>query len=224
MAQWHPSRNFGIDARQLTARSDRMVWWICGRGHEWRALCANRARGVGCPVCAGKVVVIGFNDVETTHPEIAMDWHPKLNGDVKPSDVIAGSHKKYWWICVQNHEWQASLKARAKGTGCPSCAGHGYDSNSSGILYFMKNSVLGARKIGITNSSSTRLEVFRRNGWVTLATFERENGSTIKSAEAKLFRWLRVEIGLPEHLGKEEMRGPEAGPKLLARLAHRMRR
>ena len=59
-------------------------------------------------------------------PEIAKEWHPTKNGSLLPSQVIAGSHKKVWWICNRGHEWDASIGSRLgtknrKGTGCPIC-------------------------------------------------------------------------------------------------------
>ncbi len=43
-----------------------------------------------------------------THPDIAKQWHPTNNGDLSPSDVTKGSHKKIWWKCDKedDHEWE----------------------------------------------------------------------------------------------------------------------
>jgi hypothetical protein len=30
-------------------------------------------------------------------------------------------NKKVWWICEEGHEWQATVKSRVKGRGCPEC-------------------------------------------------------------------------------------------------------
>ena len=42
-----------------------------------------------------------------THPEIAKEWHPTLNGDLTPRDFTHGSDKKPWWKCDKgdDHEW-----------------------------------------------------------------------------------------------------------------------
>ena len=66
--------------------------------------------------------------IDVTHPEVAAQWHPTLNGDLKPSDVTAGCNKKMWWKCPKKcpegceHVWEASLNNRCKGRGCPYCA------------------------------------------------------------------------------------------------------
>ena len=34
-----------------------------------------------------------------------------------------GSDKKAWWVCDEGHEWDTPIKVRARGSGCPFCAG-----------------------------------------------------------------------------------------------------
>lgn len=75
----------------------------------------------GCPVCANKKVLKGFNDLETLAPEVAREWHPTLNKDLLPSQVLFESTKKVWWLGKCGHEWETSVVLRAKGTGCPVC-------------------------------------------------------------------------------------------------------
>ena len=43
----------------------------------------------------------------TTNPDLVKEWHTERNGDLRPSDVTAGSGKKVWWHCKLGHEWQA---------------------------------------------------------------------------------------------------------------------
>ena len=57
------------------------------------------------------------------NPELAQQWHPTKNVLLTPNDVTHGSNKKAWWVCSQGHEWQAMIKSRSAGTGCPHCAG-----------------------------------------------------------------------------------------------------
>ena len=35
-----------------------------------------------------------------THPEVAKQWHPSLNGDLTPNDITKGSVKRIW--CYAN--------------------------------------------------------------------------------------------------------------------------
>ena len=69
-----------------------------------------------------------------THPELAMEWHPTLNGDLKPSDLAAGSNKKVWWKCDKaiDHVWSVDPNSRhTQKSGCPYCKSRKVtDSNS----------------------------------------------------------------------------------------------
>jgi len=67
-------------------------------------------------------VLAGFNDLCTSDPEIAAQWHPKKNEGKTPDSVIAGSHRKFWWQCSEGHTWEATVVGRTKsGRGCPYC-------------------------------------------------------------------------------------------------------
>lgn len=65
--------------------------------------------------------MLGKNDLSTTHPQLAKEWHPTLNGDLKPTQVTYGSGKKVWWLCPENHEYQATVLHRSSGTSCSVC-------------------------------------------------------------------------------------------------------
>ena len=64
------------------------------------------------------------NSLEIVNPELAKQWHPTLNGDLKPDAVTFGSHKKVWWLCDKNHEWEAVIGDRSNGSGCGVCSGN----------------------------------------------------------------------------------------------------
>ena len=122
--EWHPTRNLPLTPEQVRPGSHRRVWWICGKGHIWQAQIKSRTEGTGCPVCTNRRLNQGGNDLATTSPELAEQWHPFKNGSLTPRDVTEGSHRKVWWRCEKGHEWQAAVTVRArKGSGCPICAG-----------------------------------------------------------------------------------------------------
>ena len=81
--------------------------------------------GSGCPYCAGKKVLKGFNDLATLEPKVAESWHPTLNGRLTPETVTVGSRRKVWWQCPEGHVWKAVVYSRAgrQRAGCPVCAG-----------------------------------------------------------------------------------------------------
>lgn len=49
--QWHPTKNEKLMPSDVTPRSEKKVWWMCSRGHEWYARVADRTSGTGCPKC-----------------------------------------------------------------------------------------------------------------------------------------------------------------------------
>lgn len=125
-AQWDEEENGTLRPSNVTAGSNRRVWWRCEKGHSYRAVIAQRVqRGDGCPYCANRKVLPGFNDLATAAPLVAKQWHETLNGALTPEMVTAGSHKKAWWQCSYGHVWKATIYSRAgvQQCGCPVCAG-----------------------------------------------------------------------------------------------------
>jgi hypothetical protein len=109
----------GWDPKTVTAGNGKKASWKCNQGHIWEASIRNRSRkSYGCPVCSGRKVLRGFNDLKTKYPKIAieaMGWNPEL--------VSPGDNRKYLWQCKNGHTWKVSVTARtAKGSGCLVCA------------------------------------------------------------------------------------------------------
>ncbi|HIG59057.1 MAG TPA: hypothetical protein EYQ21_06680, partial [Flavobacteriales bacterium] len=101
-------KNGGLTPEKITKGSSKKLWWKCKVcEHEWRTLVHTRQRA-GCPCCANNVIHSdGRNSLENTHPEISEEWHPELNGVLKPMDIKARSGKKIWWKCkICEHEWK----------------------------------------------------------------------------------------------------------------------
>lgn len=122
--EWHFDKNGDLNPKEVADNSNKKIWWRCEKGHEWQATIKNRAYNKsGCPYCANKKILVGYNDFATTHPELAVYWNFEKNGDLKPTNVFAGSDKKVWWKCEKGHEWEQSLKDRKKcKSGCPVCS------------------------------------------------------------------------------------------------------
>lgn len=122
-AQWHPAKNAPLTPDRVSPGSRKTVWWVCEKGHQWQAMVKTRAFGCGCPYCANRALQPGQNDLSSTHPALAAQWHRGRNGSLTPENVSAGTRRKAWWICEKGHEWQAAIASRAAGSGCPFCAG-----------------------------------------------------------------------------------------------------
>ena len=127
--EWNRERNGSLRPTDVIANSNRRVWWKCREGHEWSGLVVNRTRegkaDPGCPYCAGRKVLAGYNDLATTHPGIAAMWHPHMNGSLKPTDVMATSGKQAWWQGPCGHVYKMAVKSRVTDRPgyCPYCSG-----------------------------------------------------------------------------------------------------
>ena len=141
-AQWDYGKNGSLMPENVTAGSGKKVWWLqpyddskTGKHFDfsWQAEIKSRTREKECPYLTGKKVWKGFNDLVTTHPELAAEWDYEKNGDLKPEDVTAGSGRKVWWILSYDDKktgrhfdfsWEASIKDRAGGHKCPYLTGN----------------------------------------------------------------------------------------------------
>ena len=52
--EWHPSKNGTLTPRDVTPNSNKKVWWLCSKGHNWVAVISNRNNGNDCPHCFKK--------------------------------------------------------------------------------------------------------------------------------------------------------------------------
>lgn len=107
-------------------------------GHIYQAQPYNKTNAknpTGCPICDGKKVLVGFNDLGTTQPKVA-----KLCTD--PNDALthtALSNKKISFTCPENHTWTApiarvvSQSATSPYHGCPYCSGRKAVRNNNDI-------------------------------------------------------------------------------------------
>lgn len=133
LATTHPelaSQAYGWDPSSVRAGTHKKLTWRCSFGHIFTA--SGEARliesGNGCRVCGRQQLLKGFNDLATTHPEIASQAY-----EWDPTNYVSGSNSKLKWKCPFDHIYEASINARtntkkgklraAKGTECPICAG-----------------------------------------------------------------------------------------------------
>ena len=125
--EWCADLNGALTPADVSCGQRRAVWWRCEQGHVYQAAIYSRAKegGTGCPYCAGRRVLAGFNDLATLLPELAAQWHPTLNGPLTPAQVTRGSKRQVWWRCGEGHVWKAAVysRTRKRGAGCPVCAG-----------------------------------------------------------------------------------------------------
>jgi len=118
--QWNIIKNGDLKPNQFTPKSDKKVWWVCDKKHEWEATIAKRSNGRGCPYCSHQKVGYG-NDLKTRFPEAAKLWNYSKNKGINPDEVLGGGKKTFWWICDNGHEWQKSVELLVRNIYCPDC-------------------------------------------------------------------------------------------------------
>ena len=198
----HPelaSQAVGWDPKAVIAGSHKRLRWKCDNGHEWVAVVGSRTGlGAGCPICSGFKTLPGYNDLASTYPELAREaigWNP--------TQVSAGTMKKYRWRCDLGHEWTASVKNRTSlESGCPSCSLSGFDPNKDGYLYFLEHQDWGLLQIGITNVPQQRVAQHGKSGWTVIQVRGPMSGDVTRGWEQSIMQSLRtrgVKLG-PQHI------------------------
>ena len=124
-AEWHPSKNGELKPSEVRYGANKKVWWLCPEGHEYESNINNRTRRTnpsGCPYCAGKLVSETNSLSAMGGEKLLSEWDKNKNKDLNPSEILAGSHSKAWWICDKGHSWEAEIRSRVSGAGCPFCS------------------------------------------------------------------------------------------------------
>ena len=159
--QWHPTKNGELQPSQITYKNLTKTWWQCQAcNYKWQASPSYRANTqAGCRSCARQTVTPGFNDLATTNPELAKQWHSTKNGKLKPTDITSKSTAyNIWWRCDKGHEWQAKPGARtSNGRGCPVC------SNQSVLLGFNDAATTHPELINLLHSTKNSKNILKEH-------------------------------------------------------------
>lgn len=196
LATTHPelaAELIGTDPKTVVAFSHVKVLWRCPNHDEpYQASVANRANGRGCGYCRGFQVLPGYNDMATTHPELAAELQ-----DADPKRVLAGARVRYSWKCRRcGHSWHAMGYQRSiGGSGCPKCAPRGYDPSQPAYIYLLDRH--GEQQVGITSNLERRLRQHRaKGGWRLLDSIGPFDGQAAWETEFRVKLWLKASIGI----------------------------
>jgi DNA-directed RNA polymerase subunit RPC12/RpoP len=204
MATTHPEiakHAFGFDPSKVFANSHTKLKWRCNLGHVFYSGGDYISQNVDfqCPICNGKRLLIGFNDLQSKFPDIASQadgWNPK--------NYISGSNKKVKWKCENGHKWSVGINQRTSihKTGCPSCAKYGFDPNKEAFFYFLIQPVWEMYQIGITNFHVERIKSHNKNGFELLELRGPMDGHTAQELETLTLRFLKSQKAdlSPEHV------------------------
>lgn len=120
LTEWDYSTNINISPFEVTKASHKKVFWICSKcGTSYPASIDSKTLSKSkCPVCAGKQVKKGYNDLKTLHPDIAKYWDYSKN-ELKPDEVQAYKNKKVYWICpICGKSYSCRIADRVIGKNC----------------------------------------------------------------------------------------------------------
>ena len=122
-SEWNYEKNGQLKPTDVFSSASAKVWWICMRGHEWKASVNSRSNGNGCPYCSGRRILSGYNDFATKRPDLIEEWLHEKNKHIDPTQIGCGSGVKAWWKCRKcGNEWKTSISNRVMGRGCPVCS------------------------------------------------------------------------------------------------------
>ncbi|MCQ2070537.1 MAG: hypothetical protein MJZ68_05365 [archaeon] len=117
---WDHSRNGDLLPKHIPVASTFKVWLKCSLGHIWKTAPNYFPVRISCPICSGKIIWSGFNDLATLRPDLVDEWDYSKN-KMEPNDISAGCEKKVYWICPNGHEYESSVANRNIGRECPIC-------------------------------------------------------------------------------------------------------
>ena len=137
-AYWHATENGKLKPRDVFKSSAKKYWFTCDNDHDFDMSLDNVTKGRWCSYCQQTP---SYEQSFDSNEERAAYWHATKNGDVKPRDVFKSSHKKYWFTCDNNHDFDIRLNDVTSGRWCSTCHQtpsyeQSFDSNEERAAYW----------------------------------------------------------------------------------------
>ena len=137
----------------------------CGYGEDrsWSPWPIAVYRGHGCPECAGNAP-IAPEQYAARAAAVDIEWLAVPAGANSPTParcLVCGHGEDRTWT-----PWPSGVR---DGSGCPACAGYGFDPSLPAVLYVVINDAARIGKFGITASESGRIAKHGRDGFDRLA-------------------------------------------------------
>lgn len=121
--RWHAKKNATMPD-SVTASHTAPCWWTCDTAptddaHVFSRSPLQMVSDDSCPQCA-----LASHSLAARYPQVAAEWHPHKNGDLKADQVEPDHKMTAWWLCSKSHEFQQTIRSRTTGSGrCPQCYG-----------------------------------------------------------------------------------------------------
>ncbi len=162
-------------ARLTQVGGRRAALTICAAGHQFEAPSPTTGsladgREKKCPVCRSQVVVPGYNDLATTHTDIAAEFDIERNGGLTAADVTANSRNRCSWRCAE--------------------AGHSFESTPSNRCYTNSTCPICNNRLiveGLNDFASTHPELVEE---IHPAWLARRPPTTFSAGSKVLIRWI----------------------------------
>ena len=121
--EWHPTKNGELKPTNVSFGSGYEAWWVCPNGHPpYQAAVTYRTRDrqSGCPICANKKILSGYNDFATKYPDLAKWWDSEKN-KIKPNEIAVSSQEEIYFKCPKGHPFHKKLADFMRWKTCPVC-------------------------------------------------------------------------------------------------------
>lgn len=115
--------------------SEEKYYFVCPEGHSFKRDLCHSVRSeeigyTGCPVCKGKIVKPGVNDIATTHKHMLKYWDYEIN-EIDPTTISAGSNKlikAHCRFCGDVYETSMFNWINGLVVACPNCRRRQYSA------------------------------------------------------------------------------------------------
>lgn len=114
-------KSFSLESNTYIDNENDLTWKCKKCNEEWGAPW-NRIYNTGteCPYCNKNRPSSTYNLLRANQ-DLCHEWD-YLKNIKQPNEYLPNSHDYVFWKCSKcNHSWEAMIKARNNGSGCPTC-------------------------------------------------------------------------------------------------------
>ncbi|MDE0572167.1 zinc-ribbon domain-containing protein [Demequina sp. B12] len=121
VTRWDHTANSPLAPNDVSAGATFRATWHCPYDHHFTQKVGYMARRAtpSCPVCNGRLLVPGINDIATKVPELATERDEDLN-PLHANETVPG-RGRWWWRCALDHVQLMAVHERLQGGGCTAC-------------------------------------------------------------------------------------------------------
>lgn len=154
-------------------------------------------RGRGCKWCAGNRI----EEADAIAIMVSKGFQPQV-----PYESVHTRWKSIHLECG-NIVYPQFANIQSGSGGCKKCRAFSINVKNPSYIYLITNFELNAHKVGVGNVKKVRdrKEQFIRRGWQTHKVWQLKTGSIALAVEEEVFKILRIDLGLPSYLTKDQM-------------------